>query len=328
MFVPLERELLGRDLIGDMERCYGYMYRATDGSLPKKIFITVDWDESRSICNRENASILLGMNQPAADIKAFLFYSAAREIARLGLLELSQGAQREDTEFLFEGMVEILVQEYLRSSRRLEAAWTLSKFLDELRMLGFATQRSWSKFSGKTQCYRNSAPGITFLTTFRELQGREQPLKLFKALKKKSLTDSLAEAFNAPPAELEQTWLKKVRERPPVDEITTVAEDAPELSKTSIAPDPAVPGTDVRIRLFINDSARNLLPSGVFVRDERTGRLLEVRADSEDGAAFFSASIPIEQDCPPGQYGYRVTAIDEVGNLRSWSGNYTIAVKQ
>ena len=132
----------------DVERCYNFVKRATGGSLPRKIYITVDWNRSQNSCNWRNANILLGMNQSTGDLKEFLYYSAAREIARMGLQELSQGAQREDTMFLFEGMIEIMVREFTRTSRRLEAAWTISKYLDEMQMLSLATQRSWSKFSG------------------------------------------------------------------------------------------------------------------------------------------------------------------------------------
>lgn len=328
MLMPPERESLGRGLIMDIERCYDFVNRATDGSLPRKIYITVDWTQSQSSCNWRKANILLGMKQSTGDIKDFLYYSATREIARMGLLELSQGGQREDTMFLFEGMIEIMVREYTRTSRRLEAAWTISKYLDEMGMLGLATQRSWTQFSGETLCLRNLAPGITFLTTFRALQGREQPIKFFKALKKNSLAESLMETFNAPIAELEDTWLKRVREHQDVDEITTVADEIPQLVKVKFAPETGAPGTDMQLRLFMTDSARNLLPEGVFVRDERTGRLLEVRGGSEDGIEFLAATIPVEANCQPGQYRYLITAIDEVGNLRRWSGNYTVASSQ
>jgi hypothetical protein len=328
MLLPPERELLGRGMIMDVERCYGFVNRATDGSLPRKIYIRVDWDRSQNSCNWRNANILIGMEQHTGDLREFLYYNAAREIARMGLLELSQGAQREDTMFLFEGMVEIMVREYTRTSRRLEAAWAISKYLDEMKMLGFATQRSWSKFSGKTLSYRNLAPGITFLTTFRALQGREQPVKLFKALKKKSLAASLKEAFGAPIDEVESTWLKRVREYPDADEITAVPEDVPQLAQVKFAPEKGTPGTDMQIRLFINDSARNLLADGVFVRDERTGSLLQVQEDAEEGIKFLSAPIPVEADCKPGEYKYRVTAIDEAGNLRRWNGTYTVASSQ
>ncbi len=330
LLVPSERESLGRASIADIERCYEFMNRATNASLPRKIVITVDWDQADSSCNLNSGSITLGMNQPAAaaDLKAFLSHSAGREIARMGLLALSQGAQREDTEFLFEGMIEILVHEYEHSSRSLEAAWTFSRFLDEMHMLGLADQRAWSKFSGGTRCLRNASPGITFLTTFRELQGRERPMKLFEALKKKSLTESLAEAFKAPSAELEDIWLKKVREYRVADEISTASEEAPQLVQTTIIPGTGKPGTTMQLRLFLEDRSRNLLPNGVFVKDGRTGRLIQVQQVSEKGTSFLVAIIPIEADCAPGQYRYQVTAIDESGNLRRWDGSYTVASGQ
>lgn len=328
MILPPERESLGRGLIMDVERCYSFVNRATGGSLPRRIYITVDWNQSQNSCNWRNDNILLGMEQSRGDLKEVLYYNAAREIARMGLQELSQGAQREDTMFLFEGMIEIMVREYTRTSRRLEAAWTISKYLDEMQMLSLATQRSWSEFSGGTLCLRNMAPGITFLTTFRALQGRDQPMKLFKALKKNSLAESLTETFNAPIDELESIWLKRVREHPDVDEITTVEKEVPQLVQVNLIPGKGIPGVDMQLRLFMKDSARNLLPNGVFVRDERTGRLLSVREDSEEGMEFLAAIIPVEKGCQPGQYQYLITAIDEAGNLRRWSRNYTVASRQ
>jgi hypothetical protein len=326
MFMPPERESLGREVIGDIERCYEFMNRATEASLPRKILITVDWDQRDCSCHLREGSITLGMNQPAAnaDLKAFLSHRAAREIARLGLLELSEGAQREDTEFLYEGMIEILAHEFDHSTRSLEAAWVFCRFLDEMQMLGFANQRAWSTFSGGKRCLRNASPGITFLTTFRELQGRERPLKLFEALKGKSLTESLSDAFRAPAQELENTWLKRVREYRVADEITTAAEGAPQLVQTTLIPGTVKPGAAIQLRLFVEDPARNLLPNGVFVRDERTGRVLEVQPASEKGVGFLVATIPVDAGCPPGQYKYQVTFIDESGNLRRYSGSYGV----
>jgi hypothetical protein len=325
MLMPPERESLGREMIADIERCYGFMNRATNTSLPRKILITVDWNRPDSDCDLREGSIAVGMNQPAAlaDVKGCLFRSTAREIARLGLLALSRGAQREDTEFLFEGMIEILVHEYDHSSRCLEASWAFCRFLDDMQMLGLADQRAWSKFSGGKRCLRNASPGIAFLTTFRELQGRERPLKLFEALRKKSLNESLFDAFKAPVAELEETWLKRVREYR-IAEITTAAEEAPQLVRTTLVPDAVKPGGAIQLRLFLEDRARNLLPEGVFVRDERTGRVLQVKAASEKGVEFLAASIPVEANCPPGRFRYQVTAIDETGNVRCWSGEYAV----
>ena len=326
LFMPSERTSLGRELIADLERCHGFMNRATNGSLPKKVSITVSWDQSESGCNRRESSITIGMSQPAAavDARGYLFHSAAREIARLGLLELSRGAQREDTEFLFEGMIEILVHEFDHSSRALEAAWTLSRYLDEIQQLGLSAQRTWSSFSGGRRCLRSAAPGITFLMTFRELQGRERPLKFFEALRKSSLLESLSTAFRAPAADLESIWLKRVRDYRIPDEITVKPETAPRLIQTVYVPETGKPGAELQLRLFIENRARDLLPEGIFVRDGRSGRLLQAQTAFEKGAGFFAVRIPIEANCPPGQYPYDMTAIDESGNLRRWSGAYTV----
>jgi hypothetical protein len=329
MLVPAERGSIGREVISDIERFYEFANRATGSSLPQKIQIVVNWNQSESSCQWPDAGIIVGMKQPAAaaNLRTFLFHSAAREIARLGLLELSGGAQREDTEFLFEGMIEILVHEFDHSSRKLEAAWVFSKMFDEMKILGLASQRSWSTYSDGLRCLRNAAPGITFLTTFRELQSRDRPLKLFEALRKSSLTASLTETFRAPSAELENIWLKRVREYPINDEITTMAEEAPQLSKSQFVPDAGKPGSILQLRLFIEDRARNLLPNGVFVKDIRTGRLLRVLPSSENGIDYLLTEIPIDENCPPGEYAYQITAIDESGNLRRWNGNYVVASK-
>ena len=125
--MPSERESLGRELTADLERCYEFMERSINKGLPRRIFITVDWNLSESTSNYRTDSITIGMNQPAAikDVKGFLFHSIAREIARLGLLNISQGGQREDTEFLFEGMIEILVHEYNHDSRSLISGYLI-----------------------------------------------------------------------------------------------------------------------------------------------------------------------------------------------------------
>jgi hypothetical protein len=324
--MPAEREALGRDLAGELERCYIFMNRATGQSLPRKLLIVVSWDQTESSCNWQNAVIVVGMKQPAAsaDVKSFLLHNAAREIARLGLLELSDGAQREDTEFLFEGMIEILVHEFDHSSRSLEGAWVISRFLDEMKQLGIASQRSWAKFSSGKRCLRSAAPGITLLTTYREMQGRDTPLKLFEALKKNSLTTSLSLAFKAPMAEIENIWLKRVRDYRPADEITIVADKAPRLLQTAVIPGFAKPGTTVELQLSFKDRYGNLLPDGVFVRDGRTGNVMQADAASEKGTGSMVVKIPIEPSCLPGDYKYEVTAIDETGNLRTYTGSYKI----
>jgi hypothetical protein len=326
LFMPSERGSLGRELITEIEHCYEFMNGATNSSLPRKVLIDVDWDKPDNSCNWQKGRILIGMNRSGAEseAKSFLFHGVAREMARLGLLELSQGAQREDTEFLFEGMIEILAHEFDHSSRSLEAAWAISKYLDELKLLGFAVQRSWSSFSEGEHCLRNASPGITFLATFRELQGRDRSIKLFESLKKNSLFISLSEAFRAPISEVENIWLKKVREYRIGDDITTNAGTAPRLLKTVFVPDAAKPGTSIQIRLFIEDRAGNLASRNVFVRDGRTGRLLQAQAAAEKEGRYFLATLPIDANCPAGRFPYEVTAIDESGNLRRWKGNYEV----
>lgn len=328
--MPSERELLGRELTADIERCYEYMDRSINKRLPRKIFITVDWNLSESTNNYRTDSITIGMNQPAAfkDEKGFLFHGIAREMARLGLLNISQGAQREDTEFLFEGMIEILVHEYDHSSRSLETAWATAHLLDEMQMLGLAQQRSWSAFSGGKRNHRNAAPGITFLQTFRDLQDRERPLKFFEALRNNSLFNGLGIAFKTPAPDLENAWLKKVREFQIPDELTSKADDAPQLVKSEIFPRAAKPGTSMQLKLYIEDAAHDLFAENIFVKDERSGRVYPVQAFSDKNEQFYTLTIPIEASCTAGQYAYQVIAIDESGNLQRWKGSYSVTSAQ
>ncbi len=325
--MPADRSALGRDLAAELERSYLFMNRSTANSLPRKVVIVANWDQSSSACDRQGAFITIGMRQPGAstDPRRFLLHEAAQELARLGLLELSNGALREDTEFLFEGMEEIFVREYEHSSRVLEGAWVISKYLDEMKQLGMATQRAWTTFSSGKRCFRNAAPGITLLTTLRELQGRDAPLKLFEALKKSSLTASLAAAFKTSITEVENTWLKKVREYPVADEITASGEEAPQLLQTALVPGNAKPGTTLELQLYFKSLKGNLLPEGIFLRDQRTGRVIQPAAPADKMAGYIALKLPVDPDCPPGDYKYQVAAIDESGNLRTWTGVYKIS---
>lgn len=326
MRMPVARESLGRDAIGEIEQCYIFMNRATSNSLPDKILIDVDWDQPDSGCNKRDASITIGMNRPdkMVDLRALLLHKVGREIARLGLLELSGWAQRGDTEFLFEGMIEILNHEFDHSARSLESAWIYSRILDQMQMLGYNAQRSWSVFSAGKRFHRSAAPGVTFLTTFRELQGRDRPIKLFEALKKASLTASLATAFRAPAAELENIWLKRVRAYQEAEEITIVAEDAPKLLQTETIPESGQQGTEFLVRLLLSDRNRDLFPDGIFVKDERTQRVLQAQASRDKDVEYMSVRIPVEANCPPGQYSFEITAMDEAGNMRRWTRSYTV----
>jgi len=156
------------------------------------------------------------------------------------------------------------------------------------------------------------------------LLGRDAPLKFFEVLKKNSLTASLALAFKAPATEVENAWLKKVREYQPVEEITTEPENIPQLLQTALVPGTVKAGTTLEIQFFFKNARNDLLPEGVFIRDERTGRVLQPKLQSDKGTSYMIVKLPVDADCPPGDYKYTVTAIDESGNLRSWAGSYRI----
>ena len=325
MRLPKERALLGRGIISDLERFYQYINRAVDVKLPRRIILLADWELQASHTNYRDVSIVIGMNQPgASNSRAFLLNEAMREIARMGLYELSQGADRSDYEFLYEGMVEILVNEFNHTTRKLESAWVVSKLLDEMGQLGLERQRSWADFSTKYSCFRNAAPGVTFLLTFRELKGRDRPAKFFQALKRANLSRSLQEAFDYDASKLETIWLDKVREyRIPV-EITISAEDALQIAETELVPEIVLAGARLKVRLLFKQNESVLLPEGVFIRDERNGQLFQAQA----GSGYISATIPVEAGTVSGNYHYRVIVIDESGNFRQWEGTYVVGSKQ
>jgi hypothetical protein len=328
MRLPLERESLGRELIADIERCYLFMNAATGDKLPRKVVLIVDWNQTETSCNRQEAKILVGMNwrAAAANPSGFLMHDAAREMARLGLLQISDGAEREDNAFLFEGMVEILTSEYLHTSRKFEAAWVIAQSLDQMGKLGMANQRSWTDFSQSRRTFRNAAPGITFLSAMRDLQGRDKPLKFFESLKKASLIASLAAVFKSPVSELESVWLKKVREYRAPEEITTAEADVPQLVRTILAPEEGRPGSSIEIQLFLKDAADNLLPDGVFLKDVRTSRVMQAISPSQKNSEYMIVAIPVDANCLPGKYDYLVTAVDESGNVRRWNGSYRVGL--
>jgi len=329
---PPERDIMGRELSAETERCYEYMNRATNNGLPRNISVILDWNASESAWNFRLGRVTIGMNHPeaAADARKFLRHNLPYSIARLGLLTLSQGAQREDTEFLFEGMTEILTHEYSHSSRTLDAIWAMAKLIDETGNLGFSQQRAWLEFSGGKRNHRNAAPGITFLLAQREID-RSRLMKFFEALRKNSLLNSLNMAFKAPVAELEAAWLKKVRSYAIPDEITVQSSDAPILLKIAQVADPAPAGQTLRLNLFIRDSAGDLYPENVFVRDSRSGKTFQAfeattENDSENEVSVYSVPIQIEDDCPAGNYSFQVIMIDDAGNLRQGSGEYSVGM--
>jgi hypothetical protein len=326
--IPRERAWLGRDSASDLERCWRFMNAATGGDLPNRILVVIDWNARATAANYEYDSITIAMGQAGreADTRTFLLHSAAREMARLGLYGLSRGASgREGNRFLTEGMAEILVHEYERTSRNLGAAWVICRLLDKMKLLRLSVQSAWTEFSGGRRDLRAASPGITFLMTCRELHGREKVLKLFESLRKANLRESLTATFKTDPVLLEESWLKKVREYQDSGEVTaTTDEDAPHLLKAVPAPESGRAGLPLRLDLFVNDATNNLSPWGIFLQDEASGKVLQAQPAAEPGARHCSVSIPVESGRPPGQYNYRITAVDEAGNVRTWTGTYTI----
>jgi len=327
---PAEREIWARDLSAEAERCYEYMNRATNNGLTRNITVTLDWNSSENVWNFRLGRVSIGMNQPEASVDArkFLRHNLPYGIARLGLINLSQGALREDTEFLFEGMAEILTHEYSHNSRGLEAAWVTAKLLDETKQLGLSLQRVWSEFSGGISNHRNAAPGITFLLTQRELN-RDRLMKFFEALRKNSLLNALSAAFRAPAPELENTWLKKVRSYEIPEEITVQNSEAPVFLKIEQAADHAPAGQPVRLNLFIRDRDGDIYPENVFIRDSRSGKTFQAQeaaaeSDSDNEVFSYSVIIPVEDNCPVGNYSFQAIVIDDAGNLRQGEGTYSV----
>jgi hypothetical protein len=326
--VPADREWLARDTIMEVERCWQFMNGATGGSLPRKMVVIVSLEPIESSANLAESTITIGMGQPAAsyDLRSFLVHSAAREMARMGLINLSRGTGlRDDSEFLYAGMAETLAHEFNQSTRSLNGAWIIAHFLDRMNLLGLKVQSDWPSFSNGKRNLRTASPGITFLASCRELYGREKVIKLFESLKKGNLSESLVAAFKTPAATLESAWFQKVRAYSDFPDITLASEgDVPQLVRTELTPDIVRAGTSLQIRLFIRDGGNNLSPDGVFLKDESSGLVLQAQAPPGKETAYMVVDLPIEAGRQPGSYKYSVTAVDEAGNVRNWRGTYNL----
>ncbi len=326
--IPMEREWLGREVVTDLNRCWIYVNGATGDKMPRKVLVDIRWDQSDSSVGLAESRIVIGMDHPAAvaNMRGFLLHSAARELGRLGLMALSKGGgQREETEFLTEGMSEMLAREYARTTRSLSGAWILAQLLDRMNLLGLKAQASWSSFSGGRHDLRAAAPGITFLMTCRELYGRDKVLKLFEALRKGSLAESIGAAFKTSIAALEGTWLQKVREFRAGEDVTAATEeDAPRLERTVYFPEVIRPGATVQVRLFMRLGANALLPEGIYIQDETSNRVFQARTPAEKDAKYSLVELPVESGRQPGSYNLKVVALDEGGNVRTWTGTYAV----
>ncbi len=325
--IPVERQWFGRDVINDLERCWEFVRAATGGGLPGRVLFVFDWTRPTAAIDSQRSTITIGMSSSAAakDPKTFLLHSAARELARFSLINLSEGgAARKENAFLLEGMSEMLAHDFSNTVRRIGAAWTISYYLDRIRPLGLSQDFDLADSFGGNHDLRTAAPGITFLTTCRELYGRERVLKLFELLAKKNLEESLTAAFRTPAAAVETEWLGRVRKYTPSDITVATTDEAPRLDRVALLPDPAKAGETLAVRLFTRDDANDLSASCIFVIDESTGKVLQGRRAEAAERPFTQVDIPIDQARQAGAYQLRVIAVDEGGNVRNWEASYSV----
>jgi hypothetical protein len=326
--LPTEREWLGTDVIMDLERYWRYANAATGEKLPRKIVVDLNWEKSGTKANPDGW-IQIGMKTPAADFdtRSFLLRNAAREIARLGLLNLSRGTIfREESEFLVEGMSEIIAREYFRTTRGLAGAWVHAQMLDRMNQLGLAAQAPWSQFSGDRHDLREASPGITFLVTCRELYGRERTMKLFEALQRGTLAEGIVATFRTTPGALEAAWLKKVRTYTISESIPgSPDEEPPKLERAACVAASDASGSRLQLRLFIRKGVNALLPQSLYLPDDASGRVFQARLPAGRDANYSLIEVPIDPAKLASPFNYRVIAVDEAGNISNWQGSCTPA---
>ena len=325
--VPSERESLAREVNTEFERAWSFFRRAV-GTMPRRVLFVMDWKVSLTTADSSTATVRLGMDTPAAaaDPKSFALHAGIREMARLALIDLSRGeAVSEPASFLLEGMSEMLVHEYNRSTRILEGAWVVARLLQQMNLLGFAQQFPWTGFAAAQHSLRTAAPGITFLETCRELKGRDSLIKFFEALGRSPLEIALYAVFKASAADLEKLWLEKVAKYDAPQEVTATApEDAPALNRVAFSPDTARAGNPFQVRLYLSDRIGDLSPEAVFVSDKASAKTLQGRGASDGKDRYVSVDMPVEATRAPGPYELSITAIDEAGNVRTWSRSYRV----
>jgi hypothetical protein len=328
MRVPMERQWLGREIIGELESCWAFMDAATHAKLPARVLVILNPQGAASTIDTDRGTISIGLADPAAvsSIKDFLLHATAREMARMALINLSGGgAAKAENLFLLEGMSELLAHEFANSVRRIDAAWAICYYMDRMSPLGLK-QLASSAASGDRHSLETAAPGITLLEACRDLygrDGRERLFKLFESLAKKSLEECLSAVFRTQAATLESQWLARLRKYSPSDATITPTDEAPVLDRLTVEPDPGKPGATLAARIYTRDGANDLSPSGIFVVDEASGKVLRPR---QPGAAakFVQCDLPIAPDLKDGRYKIQIVAVDEAGNIRNWEGSYAI----
>jgi len=181
------------------------------------------------------------------------------------------------------------------------------------------------EFSGDTHNLRTAAPGITFLTSCRDLYGRDRLLKLFESLARKSLDESLTAAFRSSPENLEAAWLKRVRAYRPADITIAGEEEVPVLERVAFVPDSGKAGGSLEVRVFTRDRANDLLNGGIFVIDDTTGKVVQGKEGRSAEGRYTQVPLAIESTREAGRYRLQLIAVDEGGNVRNWESFYSVA---
>jgi hypothetical protein len=327
LLIAAERQVLGRDNISDLERCWEFVHAAAGGQLPSRVLVVIEWQDAATSIDVERSSITLGMNDPSGlkDANGFLLHSAARGLARLSLSNLmGEGASQPENRFLLDGMSEMLAHEFSNTVRRLGAAWTICHYVDKISPLGLMQLSGRSEFAGGSQDLVAAAPGITFLTFCSEVYGRDRVLKLFDSLAQKSLEDSLAAAFKTRVPVLEAQWLNRVRGYDPQEFSISADEPGPALDRVVFNPEPAKPGTTVGVRLYTHRGRSDLSSAGIFLIDESSGKIRQGHQATSTEGLLTQFEIPVESARQEGQYRVRIVAVDNGGNVRIWEASYTV----
>ncbi len=324
--IPTERHWLGRECITELERCWEFLDGATGGKMPARVIVVIGWRDSRATVDPQRSVVSIGMDHPAAanNLKAFLLQSAARELARLGLISLSSGGlARDENLLLAEGMSEILAHEFFNTTRRLSAAWAISHYLDRISPLGLQPQGLRADRFTRHDL-SSAAPGITFLIACREQYGRDRVTRLLESLAKRGLAESIATVFRTQAAAVEAEWLKRVRGYQPAEITVLPGEEGPRLERVMFVPETAKAGSVLELRLFTRNGSDMLGSSGIFVVDEGSGKVFQGVPAGAAGSEHTRFELPVEAARQAGQYRIQITAADEGGNLRIWEATYQV----
>ena len=101
-------------------------------------------------------------------------------------------------------------------------------------------------------------------------------------------------------------------------------DEAPQLRKTVLVPPAGRRGASFQMRLFFQVGKDNLYPGSVFFEETVSRIVIRGRESAEKGERFTQVDVPVDEMRQPGNYSYRITAIDESGNVRNWEGSYVV----